>query len=168
MNRRNRRRESRSRTRAVAAAMIMITGASSSRAKDRDTPNAARLYWGSARRAIRAARNGPSTAIISQVAARGSQKRNTRPVPKGARGSTAAAGTAGESFPAGGNRRGGRRGSAFHCGPAPAAAQAAVGAVMGSGPVAEKWGREGDLPSPGEVEERCAKPRPWRRRRTTR
>ena len=53
----------------------MMTGASMMMAKANATPNAARLTVGSARRAMNAARYGPSIAIISQVLASGSQKR---------------------------------------------------------------------------------------------
>ena len=42
------------------------------------TPWAARLGFGSGSRAMRAARKGPSMAIISQVAARGDQNRAMR------------------------------------------------------------------------------------------
>ena len=63
--------------------MIMITGASMSMAKAIATPQAARLSLGSARRAMRAATNGPSAAIMSQVAARGAQKRAMRPAESG-------------------------------------------------------------------------------------
>ena len=51
----------------------MITGASIRIANANATPCAARLNFGSARRAMTAARNGPSTAIIIHVAASGSQ-----------------------------------------------------------------------------------------------
>ncbi len=70
---RRRRYDARSVTSAVAALIIMITGASASRAKLKATPNAARLYSGDPSRAMIAVRNGPSTDIISHVAARGSQ-----------------------------------------------------------------------------------------------
>ncbi len=55
--------------------MFIIMGASIRTAKENATPYAAKLYLGSARRAIIAARKGPSAAIISQVEARGIQKR---------------------------------------------------------------------------------------------
>ncbi|MBK9965895.1 MAG: hypothetical protein IPP07_13715 [Holophagales bacterium] len=52
-----------------------MIGASATNARASATPNAARLCFGSGRRATRAATNGPSVAIISQVAASGSQNR---------------------------------------------------------------------------------------------
>jgi hypothetical protein len=61
--------------RAVDALIIIIMGDSIRTAKENATPYAAKLYLGSARRAIIAARKGPSAAIISQVEARGIQKR---------------------------------------------------------------------------------------------
>ena len=72
LRRRNLRRSSAS---AVEALMIMMTGASMRSAKAKATPYAARLKRGSGRRAMTAARNGPSTDIMIQVAASGSQKR---------------------------------------------------------------------------------------------
>jgi hypothetical protein len=65
----------RSFTRDVAALMSMITGASIRIASAKATPCAARLYVGSGSRAIIAAKNGPSEAIMTQVAAKGTQKR---------------------------------------------------------------------------------------------
>ena len=55
--------------------MSMMTGASMRMASANATPWAARLNLGSASRAMRAARNGPSIAIITHVAASGSQKK---------------------------------------------------------------------------------------------
>jgi hypothetical protein len=55
--------------------MSMITGASIRIASANATPWAARLNVGSGSRAITAARNGPSVAIMTQVAAKGAQKR---------------------------------------------------------------------------------------------
>ncbi len=49
-----------------------------SSANENATPYAARLNFGSPRRAITAARNGPSTDIISQVAASGAQNTKIR------------------------------------------------------------------------------------------
>ena len=77
-NRRRARKPGRASTSAVAAESIMITGASTMIANAKATPWAARLYLGSGRRAMTAARKGPSTAIISQVACRGSQNRERR------------------------------------------------------------------------------------------
>ena len=57
------------------APSIMITGASTITATAQATPYAARLWLGSGSRAMRAARNGPSNAIISQVEASGNQNR---------------------------------------------------------------------------------------------
>ena len=62
-------------TSAVEALMSMMTGASIRIAKAKATPCAARLNLASARRAMTAARNGPSVAIMIQVAASGTQKR---------------------------------------------------------------------------------------------
>ena len=59
--------------------MIMITGDSIRIAKANATPWAARLIVGSGRRAIMAARKGPSAAIISQVADSGDQNRVMAP-----------------------------------------------------------------------------------------
>ena len=59
--------------RAVAALINMMTGDSTSTANATATPYAARPIVGSARRAMTAARNGPSVAIINQVAASGIQ-----------------------------------------------------------------------------------------------
>ncbi len=53
-----------------------MTGASNINASEKAIPYAARLYFGSANLAIRAERNGPSTDIINQVAASGSQNLN--------------------------------------------------------------------------------------------
>jgi len=52
----------------------MMMGASIIRANENATPYAARLYFGSLKRAIIAARYGPSNDIINQVANSGSQK----------------------------------------------------------------------------------------------
>jgi hypothetical protein len=68
--------ESLSFARAVDALMIMMTGASMNTAKEKATPNAARLNLGFASLAMIAARKGPSVAIISHVAASGIQKKN--------------------------------------------------------------------------------------------
>ena len=57
----------------VAALINMMTGASIRIARANATPCAARLNVGSGSRAMIAARNGPSDAIITQVAARGAQ-----------------------------------------------------------------------------------------------
>lgn len=70
----NLRKEAQSFTSAVEALNIMITGASTISAKENATPYAARLNLGSAILAIIADNNGPSVAIIIQVAARGIQK----------------------------------------------------------------------------------------------
>ena len=61
-------------TRTVEALMIMMMGASISRANEKETPKAARLNLGSGSLAMIAAKKGPSTAIINQVAAKGTQK----------------------------------------------------------------------------------------------
>ena len=58
----------------------MMIGDSTIQARAEATANAARFSLGTGRRAMTAARNGPSAAIISQVAWRGSQKRAMRPV----------------------------------------------------------------------------------------
>ena len=71
-------KESLSVTSAVEALIIMIMGDSIRTAKENATPNAARLNLGSANRAIIADSTGPSAAIISQVAARGIQKKKIR------------------------------------------------------------------------------------------
>ena len=68
--------ESLSLTKAVEALIIIITGASIINANAYATPYAARLNFGSANLAINAARKGPSTAIINQVAPSGIQKVN--------------------------------------------------------------------------------------------
>jgi hypothetical protein len=52
----------------------MMTGASMMIANEKATPNAARFSVGLGRRAMMAARYGPSTAIMTHVPARGSQK----------------------------------------------------------------------------------------------
>jgi hypothetical protein len=54
--------------------MIMMTGASTRIAMAKATPQAARLYLGSGRRAMTAARKGPYSAIINHVRASGTQK----------------------------------------------------------------------------------------------
>src|SRR5690606_17690810 len=64
-----------SRTSAVAALISMMTGDSTRTASANATPWAARLNVGSGSRAMTDARNGPSDAIITHVAARGSQKK---------------------------------------------------------------------------------------------
>ena len=64
--------------------MSMMTGPSARIAIAKATPYAARLILGSGSRAMVAARSGPSTAIMSQVAARGDQKRVIRPAVSGA------------------------------------------------------------------------------------
>ena len=61
-------------TSAVEALMIIIIGASISKASENATPKAARLNLGSGSLAMMAAKKGPSTAIINQVAASGTQK----------------------------------------------------------------------------------------------
>jgi hypothetical protein len=53
----------------------MMTGASMRIATANATPWAARLNVGSGSRAMTAARNGPSDAIITHVAANGAQKK---------------------------------------------------------------------------------------------
>ena len=63
-------------TKAVEALIIIITGASIISANEKATPKAAKLYFGSGKRAIIAAINGPSNDIINQVAASGSQNLN--------------------------------------------------------------------------------------------
>ena len=63
-------------TRAVEALISIIMGASIIIANDPAIPNAARLYFASFNRAIKAISNGCSMAIISQVRARGPQNRN--------------------------------------------------------------------------------------------
>ena len=73
-NRRRARKLGSSSTSAVAALISMKTGDSMMIAKAKATPNAARLVRASGRRAMMAARYGPSAAIISQVPASGSQK----------------------------------------------------------------------------------------------
>jgi hypothetical protein len=72
---RSRRNATASVARAVDADMIMMTGASTRIAHAYATPWAARLNLGSARRAMTAASSGPSTDIMSHVAASGTQKR---------------------------------------------------------------------------------------------
>ena len=54
--------------------MSMITGASIKIASANVTPYAPKLNSGSGRRAIIAAKNGPSEAIMTHVAANGAQK----------------------------------------------------------------------------------------------
>ena len=54
--------------------MSMMTGDSAKMATAKATPKAARFSVGPGRRAMTAARKGPSTAIMNQVPARGSQK----------------------------------------------------------------------------------------------
>ena len=69
-------------TSAVDALIIIITGASITNAKEKATPNAAKLYFGSGNLAIIAAMKGPSIDIINQVAASGSQNLNILDVVK--------------------------------------------------------------------------------------
>ena len=57
----------------------MMIGDSTIQARAVATAKAARFSLGAARRAMTAATNGPSAAIISQVASSGSQKRAMRP-----------------------------------------------------------------------------------------
>ena len=61
-------------TNEIEALSIIIIGDSTTKAKEYATPNAARLNFGKGIRAIMDAINGPSTPIINQVAAKGSQK----------------------------------------------------------------------------------------------
>ena len=69
-------KEKQSFTSAVDALIIIITGASITNAKEKATPNAAKLYFGSGNLAIIATIKGPSIDIISHVAASGSQNLN--------------------------------------------------------------------------------------------
>ena len=74
----NLRKESLSITNAVEALIIMMMGDSISTAKENAIPKAAKLNFGAANRAITAANTGPSAAIMSQVAAKGTQKKKIR------------------------------------------------------------------------------------------
>jgi len=58
--------------------MIMMMGDSTRTARENATPKAAKLSFGTAKRAIIAEISGPSTAIINQVAANGTQKKKIR------------------------------------------------------------------------------------------
>ena len=80
MKRRSARNDALPWTSAAAALMIMMIGASTSIASENATPNAARLNLASGNRAISAVRNGPSSDIISHVAASGSQNTAMRRV----------------------------------------------------------------------------------------
>jgi hypothetical protein len=63
----------------LEADSIMMMGDSTIQAREEATAKAARFSLGAARRAMTAARKGPSAAIMSHVASRGSQNRTMRP-----------------------------------------------------------------------------------------
>ena len=84
VNRRSARKDCRSRTSALDAVSSIMIGDSASHASANATPYAARLNAASGIRAMIAATYGPSMAIISHVAANGSQNARMNRVRSGA------------------------------------------------------------------------------------